>query len=197
MFAFLGRWITMVIASLGYPGVFILMAMESMLFPIPSELVMPFAGYLAATGRFDFWIVAIVSAFGCLLGSLLSYAIGYYGATPLVRRYGKYLLIEKKHLSSTERYFKKHGSWTVFVCRFIPVVRHISSIPAGAGKMNLWTFSVFSFVGAFLWNTFLLWIGYLLGQNWSLLSKYTPIIDVIVVVVLLGGIFYFYKKLKH
>ena len=172
------------------------MAAESMLLPVPSEAVMPFAGFLVSAGQFDFWTVAVLSALGCLFGSLLSYAIGYYGALPLVERYGKYVLVEKKHLTWTERYFAKHGSITVFVCRFIPVVRHISSIPAGAARMNLWTFSLYSLAGAFLWNTFLLWLGVQLGAQWTTISQYTKILDVIVIVCLGAAVIYLAHKLR-
>jgi len=197
MFEFIGRWAIAIISSLGYPGVFILMAMESMVLPVPSELVMPFAGFLVSQGEFSFWLVAVVSAFGCLLGSLLSYAIGYYGATPLVKHYGKYFLVHKKHLDSMEHYFQKHGGITVFVTRFVPVVRHISSIPAGAGRMNLWSFSALTLVGAFIWNTFLLWIGFVLGRNWGIIGRYTAITDAVVLIILAGGVLYLYKTLKH
>lgn len=196
VFAFLVDAITAFISYLGYIGVFLLMAAESMVLPVPSEAVMPFAGFLVATGRFAFWPIAFVSALGCLFGSLLSYAIGYYGATPLVKRYGKYVLLEEKHLEWMQSFFKRRGGLTVFVARFIPVVRHISSIPAGAGKMNLWTFSLYTFIGALLWNTFLLWLGFTLGEHWTLIKEYTLPLDIAVGVILLIGIGYLVHKLK-
>jgi membrane protein DedA with SNARE-associated domain len=194
MFAALITWFSNIIAWTGYVGVFFLMVLESMFFPVPSEAVMPFAGFLASRGEFSFWIAALVGTLGTLVGSLLSYAIGYYGGEPLVRKYGKYALLNEKDLDSTKHWFSRHGGITVFVCRFIPVVRHISSVPAGASKMNIWTFSFYTLLGGFIWNTFLLWAGFQLGEHWDLIGEYTRILDIIVIFLLILAVAFFIYK---
>ncbi|MEM4267095.1 MAG: DedA family protein, partial [Candidatus Nanoarchaeia archaeon] len=159
MIDWLVNTITSIISSIGYVGIAILMALESMVTPVPSEIVMPFVGYLIAQGKFTFLTAAIVSAVGCLVGGLISYYIGYYGGRTLVRRVGKYLLLDESHLTWTENWFKKHGEKTIFFSRFIPAVRHVISIPAGTGKMNLAKFSIYTFAGSLIWNSILIYAG--------------------------------------
>ena len=190
------KYTTGLISSWGYPGVFILMAAESTMIPLPSELVMPFAGYLAYTGEFNFFFLAFVSALGTIFGSQASYFIGKYGGEPFLEKYGKYLLINKKDLEWTHHWFAKYGEKTIFISRFVPVVRHLISIPAGIAEMNLKRFTIFTFLGGFLWNTFLAYLGYLLGQNWTLVHKYTkPFSHAMVVVLIAGTIYFVYKHL--
>jgi membrane protein DedA with SNARE-associated domain len=177
---------TQLIENLGYPGVFILMVMESMVFPIPSEAVMPFAGFLIVQKTFTFWQVALISTLGSIAGSLASYAIGYYGGMPFVKKFGKYALLDPKELETTEHFFQKRGDITILICRFIPVVRHLISIPAGVGKMNLMKFSIFTIIGAGIWNCILAYIGCILKSNWAQVMKYSHIIDIVVVLVLIG-----------
>src|SRR3989344_3587309 len=140
-----------VISTIGYAGVFFLMALESMITPIPSELVMPFAGFLVSTGQFDLLLVVLAGAFGSLLGSLISYYAGMLLGRPLLLKYGKFLLLRESHLVITEQWFKMHGSKAIFIGRLIPVVRHLISIPAGFARMHLLKFAVFSFAGAPMW----------------------------------------------
>src|SRR3989344_2465633 len=125
------------ISTGGYFGVFVLMALESMIAPVPSEVVMPFAGYLALQGQFNFWLVLLASSLGSIFGSFLSYYIGFYGGRPLVLKFGRYLLVEEEHLEWTEKWFRKQGDKTIFISRFVPVVRHLISIPAGIAKMPM------------------------------------------------------------
>lgn len=191
---FIAQYATALIDALGYFGVFILMVLESMVFPVPSEAVMPFAGFLVANGTFTFVMVVIVSTLGSLVGSLLSYFIGRYGGRPFIDRWGKYLLLNHHDLDKTDEFFKKRGEVTIFVCRFIPVVRHLISIPAGIGEMNLFRFSVYTVLGAGLWNAFLTWLGMVLKNNWDTVMKYSQILDVLVIVVIIVGLIYFYKK---
>jgi len=168
--AFLGAFVDLavqVIGALGYPGLALLMAAESMFLPVPSEAVMPFAGYLVFLGRFDFGLVVLASIVGSLAGSLASYAIGVYGGRPFVLRYGKYLLITHHELAWTERFFARRGAWAVLVARFIPVVRHIVSIPAGVARMPLGKFLAATFLGAACWNALLAWLGLQLGARWG------------------------------
>lgn len=194
---FIASLATHLIEQLGYPSVFILMVMESMVFPIPSEAVMPFAGFLIVQKTFTFGQVILVSTLGSIVGSLLSYAIGFYGGMPFVKKFGKYALLDMEELEATEKFFKKRGEITIFICRFIPVVRHLISIPAGIGKMNVVTFSIFTIVGAGLWNAFLAYVGYVLKSNWSEVMKYSHIIDIVVVVFLLGLVgLYIFRQVK-
>src|SRR3989344_9038650 len=158
------EYITIGMSIGGYFGLFILMALESMIAPVPSEVVMPFAGYLVLQGRFDFWIVLLVSGLGSIFGSVLSYYIGFYGGRPFVLRYGKYLLLDKEHLEWTENWFRKQGNKTIFISRFIPVVRHLISIPAGIAKMAIHKFVIYTFLGATIWNFILLYAGFKLGE---------------------------------
>ncbi len=149
----------------GYLGLFLLMTAESMVFPVPSEAVMPFAGFLVQNGSFT-WIGAIVaSSLGSLAGSWLSYLMGRHGLLPLVRRYGKYVLVHDHHITKATEFFARRGVIAVFVCRFIPGVRHVSSIPAGAARMPLVPFLAASLLGATLWNCVLLYAGFALAGN--------------------------------
>ncbi|HPT13390.1 MAG TPA: DedA family protein [Bacteroidales bacterium] len=194
----LTEWIAttavMVIGATGYPGVFFLMMLESMVFPVPSEAVMPFAGFLIVDGQFTFTGTIIASTLGSIVGSLLSYAIGYYGGKPFIERFGKYLLLNTHHLEVSQRFFDKNGQITILISRFIPVVRHLISIPAGFGKMNLLKFSVYTIIGAGIWNTFLTFVGFKLKSNWAEVMKYSHIIDLVVVGILgVAVIYYLYK----
>jgi membrane protein DedA with SNARE-associated domain len=177
-----------------YPGVFLLMVLESMVFPIPSEAVMPFAGFLIASGKFTFTGVILASTLGSIVGSLASYAMGYYGGKPFIKRFGKYLLLDSHDLEITQRFFAKRGDLTIFISRFIPVIRHLISIPAGLGKMNLGKFIFYTILGAGLWNGFLTYVGYKLKTNWTEVMKYSHTIDIVVVAVLgLAFLYYAYK----
>jgi len=182
------------IAATSYPGIFLLMVLESMVFPIPSEAVMPFAGFLIVDGQFTFTGVIIASTLGSIVGSLISYAMGYYGGIPFIKRFGKYLLLDTHDLQITERFFAKHGELTIFISRFIPVIRHLISIPAGLGKMNLWKFTIYTILGAGMWNSFLTYVGYKLKSNWTEVMTYSHIIDIVVVAILgLAFCYYAYK----
>src|SRR5438045_2997231 len=146
-----------VLEKTSYAGAAGLMALESMIFPLPSEAIMPFVGFKVADGEWNLWLAILATSIGSMIGSLLSYAMGYYGGKPLVLKVGKYLLLNQHDLERTETFFhRKQGITTVFVSRFIPVVRHFISIPAGMGKMPLLPFLGVTLIGATLWNTFLL-----------------------------------------
>jgi len=182
------------IAATSYPGIFLLMVLESMVFPIPSEAVMPFAGFLIVTGQFTFTGVIIASTLGSIVGSLASYAMGFYGGKPFIKRFGKYLLLDSHDLEITERFFAKRGELTIFISRFIPVIRHMISIPAGLGKMNIWKFIIYTILGAGMWNGFLAYVGFKLKSNWTEVMTYSHIIDIVVVAVLgLAFLYYAYK----
>jgi membrane protein DedA with SNARE-associated domain len=182
------------IGATGYPGIVILMAMESMVFPVPSEAVMPFAGFLIVDGQFTFTGVILASTFGSIIGSLISYCIGFYGGKPFIHKFGKYLLLNAHHLEASERFFARRGDITILIARFIPIVRHLISIPAGFGKMNIWKFSIYTIIGAACWNSFLTYVGFSLKNNWTEVMKYSHTIDLVVVGILgIAGIYYIYK----
>jgi membrane protein DedA with SNARE-associated domain len=193
---FLVQYNTLLIHYLGYGGIFILMALESMIFPIPSELVMPFAGFLIVTGQFDPVAVIAASSLGSIAGSLMSYGMGTLGE-PVVLRYGRYLLLNRHHLEWTELFFFRHGGKTIFISRFIPVVRHLISIPAGLARMSLIPFILFTVAGATLWNGFLTYLGIRLKENWWVIQRYTHVLDYFVVTGLIGMVVYLVWKLKR
>ncbi|MBI4643300.1 MAG: DedA family protein [Deltaproteobacteria bacterium] len=186
---------TQLIHSCSYFGVFILMTLESMVAPIPSELVMPFAGFLIFTGQFNPWAVLVASSLGSITGSLLSYGMGVLGE-PVVHRYGRYLLLNPHHLEWTGNFFQRHGGKTIFIARFIPVVRHLISIPAGLARMPLIPFIIYTLVGATMWNMFLVYCGVRLKENWGIIQKYTHVLDMVVVLVLAAGLVYFIWKFR-
>lgn len=193
----IAAWATAFIATTGYAGVFVLMVMESMVLPIPSEAVMPFAGFNIFDGHLTWTGVIIASTLGSIVGSLISYCIGYYGGKPFIARFGKYLLLNQHHLELSEKFFSKRGEITILIARFIPIVRHLISIPAGFGKMNLWRFLIFTTIGAGIWNSFLTWVGFVLRENWSEVMKYSHVIDIVVLGVLgIAALYYLYKIIQ-
>jgi membrane protein DedA with SNARE-associated domain len=197
----LGSFITSWILGIGYPAIFILMTIESALIPIPSEVTMPFAGFLVGTGRMEFIPVVFFGALGNLFGSLLSYALGYWGqknyVKGLIKKYGKYLLISYDDVETAERWFCQKGELIAFTSRLLPVVRTFISLPAGFSKMNWIRFSIFTFLGAFIWSALLAYIGLILGENWHQLGSYFHKFDVLIVmVIIILGIIYIHHKIK-
>jgi len=196
--AWIADFATNFIDATGYIGIMVLMMLESMVAPVPSEAVMPFAGFAIYEGILNWPGVIIFSTIGSIIGSLIGYWMGAKGGRPLVEKWGKYLLLDKHDLDVTEKWFKKRGDITVFVCRFIPVVRHVISIPAGMGRMNLLRFSIYTVIGAGIWNTILTVAGYYLKDNWNEIMKYSHIIDYVVVgVLVLIIVYYGYKLYKN
>jgi membrane protein DedA with SNARE-associated domain len=172
----------------GYAAAGGLMALESMIAPVPSEAVMPFVGFLVADGKWNLTAAVGATSAGSILGSLLSYWMGYYGGKPLVLKVGRYLLLNVHDLERTERFFhRRAGTMTLFLSRFIPVVRHFISIPAGIGRMPMIPFLVATFVGSTIWNTFLLACGMKLREHWTVVQKYSHQVDYVVVALLLVG----------
>lgn len=198
----LGSIIIGIISSTGYLGVFILMALESALIPIPSEVTMPFSGSLVVTGKFSLLMVTIVGAFGNLAGSLAAYALGYWGQENVVRviikKYGKYFLISEHEFERAEKWFRNYGEIIVFSSRLLPVVRTFISLPAGIAKMNLKKFVIYTLTGSFLWSLFLAYIGMILGQKWQILEVYFRKFDLVIVLILISIIFfYLFHKTKR
>jgi membrane protein DedA with SNARE-associated domain len=193
----IAHWAMAAMDSMGLVGAAAFMALESMIAPVPSEVVMPPLGMLVHDGRFGWTEAIVATSIGSLVGSLISYYLGYFGGKPLVMKVGKWLLLNEEHLDMTTRWFNKHGGATVFVCRFVPVVRHFISIPAGIARMNLLKFCIYTLIGATIWNTFLLWLGYKLQKHWDTILKYRGPIDMVVIAALvLGVILWFYLHLR-
>ncbi|MBF0156421.1 MAG: DedA family protein [Magnetococcales bacterium] len=162
------QFLLSLIGQLDYIAIFILMALESSIFPVPSELVMIPAGYRAAQGELDPGLIVLASSLGSIAGSLASYYLALWVGLPLIRRYGKYLFISQKHLDQSEAFIHRHGEISIFTGRFIPGIRHLISMPAGLARMRLTPFVVYTLIGATLWNVVLLVLGYLIGdhQEW-------------------------------
>ncbi|OGY87639.1 MAG: hypothetical protein A2233_01670 [Candidatus Kerfeldbacteria bacterium RIFOXYA2_FULL_38_24] len=195
--AFIANYITQFMAATGYVTVFFGMVLESMIFPIPSEAIMPFAGFLIAEKKFSFFLVILISTIGSLSGSLISYYIGYYGGQAFVNKFGRYFLINQDELKATEKFFQKNGQITIFISRFIPIIRHLISLPAGMAKMNLGKFLLLTVLGAGLWNSFLTVLGYHLRQNWQLVIKYSKVVDDLMIIVILIFItLYIYRHIS-
>ncbi|MBI2134332.1 DedA family protein [Candidatus Woesearchaeota archaeon] len=176
--------ITNFISFVGYIGIFILMALESTATPVPSEMVMPFAGYLAGTGKFSMPLVIIAGTLGCLFGSTLSYFAGMKWGETFVKRFGKYLLISDAEMKWTERWFKEHGDKTILISRFLPVVRHLISIPAGIARMNFIKFITYTLIGSFMWVTILAYAGLILGEKWGILRQFTEKISIVILLII-------------
>ena len=159
--------IVAVIATLGYAGIVLLMAIESACIPLPSEIIMPFSGYLVSTGQMNIWFVALAGAVGCVLGSLVAYWVGMKGGRPLIEKYGRYLLISRHDLDMADRWFDKRGEIIVFVSRMLPAIRTFIAFPAGVARMNLKRFIVYTFAGSFPWCLGLAYVGQQLGRKWN------------------------------
>ncbi len=195
----LSNFITHFISSIGYTGVFILMTLESAAFPVPSEVVMPFAGYVvyqAHQGVFNVFIVSIVGAVGCTAGSLISYYVGLKGGRPLIEKYGRYVFIEKRRVELAENWFKKYGDRAVFLSRLLPVVRTFISLPAGIGRYDLKKLVAFSFTGSLPWCFALAYVGFSLGPFWDSIIGFFDRLDIIVVVAVIMIILYYWKLKK-
>jgi membrane protein DedA with SNARE-associated domain len=190
----LSVFIIAVISKAGYGGILLLMAIESACIPLPSEVIMPFSGYLVHTGRFNLFWVATVGALGCNLGSLIAYYIGYYGGRPLVERYGSYILLSHKELDWTDHFFARYGDRTVFISRLLPVVRTFIALPAGIARMPQWRFHVYTFLGSWPWCLALAYVGMRLGEKWDTdprLKMWFHRFDALIALVLLTGIVWF------
>ena len=191
LIAKLGLFVISVISTLGYFGVVMLMAIESACIPLPSEVIMPFSGYLVHTGQFNLWLLAFMGALGCNVGSLVAYEIGYYGGRPLVERYGSYVLLGQHELDWTDRFFARFGDVTVLVSRMLPVIRTFIALPAGIGRMPRLRFHIYTFIGSFPWCLGLGYLGMKAGQHWDYLGKYFHQFDKVIGATILIGIIWF------
>jgi membrane protein DedA with SNARE-associated domain len=197
----LSVFIIAVISAGGYSGIVLLMAIESACIPLPSEVIMPFSGYLVYTGRFSLFWVATAGALGCNLGSLVAYYVGYYGGRPLVERYGSYIFLSEKELQWADSFFEKRGDWAVFIARLLPVVRTFIALPAGIARMKQLRFHLFTFLGSWPWCFMLAWIGMRLGEKWNAdprLKQWFHRFDAVILgVIVIGVVWFVWTHWKH
>ena len=203
-------WMLGVMAAMGPLGVMLLMAIESACIPLPSEVIMPFAGYLAFKGQLTFfglgvdnpvaqiWIAGVFGALGCNLGSIPAYEVGAWGGRRAVEKYGKYIWLHTGHLDQAERFFARFGTWAIFIGRLLPVVRTFIALPAGIAKMDRTRFHLYTFAGSLPWCLGLAWVGYKLGENWNTLGTYFHKLDAVIGLLILAGVGWFiYDHVKN
>jgi len=201
----LGGFIKSVISSLGHPGIAVLMAIESACVPLPSEIIMPFAGAVTVPaialafgkGPLSLWAVGLAGAIGCNLGSVAAYELGAYGGRPLIERFGKYILMSRHDLEASESFFQRYGSITVFVGRLLPVVRTFIALPAGIARMPRGKFHLYTFVGSWPWCYGLAYCGYVLGERWDTdprLREWLHRFDAVILLVLIAAFIYFVRS---
>lgn len=191
-------FINAVITSTGYAGIAILMAIESACIPLPSELIMPFAGYLVYKGVFNIYWAATAGAIGCNLGSLIAYEVGAYGGRPLIEKYGSYILLNQRDLELTDRLFHKYGEVTILIARILPVIRTFIALPAGIARMPRWRFHLYTFVGSWPWCFGLAYAGMKLAENWRYLGKYFHQFDLIIgALLVIGFVWFVWSHWKH
>jgi membrane protein DedA with SNARE-associated domain len=194
LIATLTGWIVAAISAGGYGGLVILMAIESACIPLPSEIIMPFAGYLVSTGTFDLWLVAFAGAVGCNLGSSVAYYVGIRGGRPFVERWGGYVLLDLRDLDRAERFFVRFGTVAVLLGRMLPVVRTFIALPAGVARMRQPPFQLYTFVGSYAWCLALAYVGQQLGRRWNTdprLAEVLHRLDAFIVVVGLAAVGWF------
>jgi membrane protein DedA with SNARE-associated domain len=186
----LGQFVEYMISAFGYAGVFLAMAIESACIPLPSEIILPFTGYMVFTGHFGFWQSTIAATLGNLFGGLVAYYVGVWGGRPFLQRYGRYFFINRRELAWTERLFEHYGEATVFVGRMLPIVRTFISLPAGIARMNPLKMATYTTIGAFFWCALLIFVGQKLGENWNSLKPYFHRADVVVGGVIVLAVIY-------
>jgi membrane protein DedA with SNARE-associated domain len=192
--AALAGFIIAVISKTGYLGVLLLMAIESACIPLPSEIIMPFAGYLVYTGHFSLVWAATAGAIGCNVGSVIAYEIGCYGGRPLVERYGSHIFLGGHELEMAERFFARFGAAAVFIGRLLPVIRTFIALPAGIARMPRLRFHVYTFAGSWPWCYGLAWVGMKLGEQWDKdprLKQWFHRLDAVIILLLVAGIVWF------
>ncbi|MBU1136861.1 DedA family protein [Patescibacteria group bacterium] len=192
--SWLASLIIKIISSTGYFGITILMALESACIPIPSEIIMPFSGFLVFAGEFNFWLTVLMGAIGNLLGSIVAYWVGYAGGRPLIEKYGKYILISKHDLNLADSWFKRYGQATVFFSRLLPIVRTFISLPAGIAKMDFKKFSLYTILGSLPWSFALTYVGLTLGENWQGLKIYFEKFDIVIAGLIIAGIIWWIRR---
>lgn len=191
-------WIENVVTSMGPLGISLLMAIESCNIPLPSEAILPFAGYLVSKGSMNFHLAAWAGAFGCVVGSIPSYYIGYFGGRKFLEKYGKYLLVTKKDLDEADKLVEKYGDWAFFICRLLPIIRTFISFPAGILRARKRTFFSLTFIGSLIWSYILVYVGVKLGQNLDKLKVIWHKFDYLIITLcLILGIWHVYRHVKQ
>lgn len=196
--ALVSGFIVNFISASGYLGIFVLMTLESALIPVPSEIIMPFSGFLVWSEKLAWWPVIMWGTIGNLVGSLIAYYIGLYGGRAFILKYGKYVFISAEDVERAEKWFNKYGSFSIFFSRLLPVVRTFISLPAGIAKMPVFKFSLYTFLGSLPWSIILVYSGFVAGENWKSLEKYFRKFDwLIVIIIILATGWWLYKKFKN
>lgn len=197
----LSSFIIATISSLGYGGIVLLMAIESACIPLPSEIIMPFSGYLVSRGEMNLWLVGIAGAVGCVVGSIVAYYIGMYGGRPFIEKYGRYILLSRHDLDLADRWFAKYGEAIVFISRLLPAVRTFIAFPAGVARMNMTRFIVYTFAGSLPWCLGLAYVGQKLGEQWdkdeTLKTWFHRFDFVIGIVGVLAVSWWIWRHIKH
>ena len=197
----LSAFIVATISTLGYGGVVLLMAIESACIPLPSEIIMPFAGYLVYKGQFNLWAVGVAGAVGCVVGSWVAYYVGLYGGRPLIEKYGRYVLLSRHDLDLADRWFARYGEVIVFASRLLPVIRTFIAFPAGVARMNMTRFTIYTFLGSLPWCLGLAYVGQILGEQWDkneTLKTWFHRFDFLIgAVILLAAVWWVWRHFKH
>ena len=194
-------FIVATISLLGYGGVVLLMAIESACIPLPSEIIMPFSGYLVSRGEMNLWLVGLAGAVGCVLGSMVAYWVGMYGGRPLIEKYGRFVLISHHDLDLADRWFGKYGEIIVFVSRLLPAIRTFIAFPAGVARMNILRFIIYTFAGSLPWCIGLAYVGQKLGEHWdkdprlkTLFHRFDFVIGILIV---LAAAWWIWRHFRH
>ena len=196
--AIVATWIISVISTMGYGGILLLMAIESACIPLPSEIIMPFAGFLVFKGELTLWLVALAGAVGCVIGSIPAYYVGMYGGRPLAEKYGKYILLSKNDLDMADRLFAKYGEIIIFIARLLPAVRTFIAFPAGVARMNMPKFIMYTFIGSLIWCWLLAYAGMKFGEHWDKLKVYFHEFHYVIIVAgVIFLIWYIRRHFKH
>ena len=190
----LAGFIIYVISSMGLPGIVLLMAIESACIPLPSEVIMPFSGYLVYLGKHSLWSVGLAGAVGCVVGSVPAYYLGMYGGRPLIEKYGRYILMSHRDLDLAERWFARHGEATVFFARLLPVVRTFIAFPAGVARMDMTRFVAYTFAGSLPWCLGLAYVGMAMGERWPTLREYFHKFDLLIGAAIVAGIVWYVRR---
>ncbi len=193
---FISELIINMIRSSGYSGICLTMAIESACIPFPSEIIMPFAGFIVSEGKMTLWGITLAGALGNLIGSLIAYIVGMVGGRPFLEKYGRYLLITRQKLKLADEWFVRYGDKAIFFSRMMPVIRTFISLPAGIARMDLMKFVIYTFAGALPWCLLLGWLGVILGPQWHILRRYFHILDIIVIGGIIGLIIYWIIKAR-
>ena len=197
----LSYFIVATISTLGYGGVVLLMSIESACIPLPSEIIMPFSGYLVYKGQFNLWAVGVAGAVGCVVGSWVAYYVGLYGGRPFIEKYGRYVLLSRHDLDLADRWFARYGEVIVFASRLLPVIRTFIAFPAGVARMNMTRFTLYTFLGSLPWCIGLAYVGQVLGEQWDkneTLKTWFHRFDFLIgAVLLLAAIWWVWRHFKH